>query len=163
MTAQKQAAGPGVTPIAAHPERRIYRRSLGTRILAVCSAALFVGGALSYLALSAPGPGLVIIGFLTLLSLVNLVTAWGDRFTIDGEGVEHRNLLLARLGVPARRIAWDVVEQVREYRRPSAGRPPGSPRALFMVPRSGRRIVLDSLERYDEIVDAIRSRVPPVQ
>lgn len=144
-------ADPGTAP-------RTYRRSLGTRLLGVGGAALFVGGAVSYLTVSGLGPWLVVIGLLAILSLANLVTAYADRFTLAEDGIEYRNALLQHLGFRPRRVAWSDVVQVREHRRPTLGRSAPHPRAIFLVPRSGRRIVLDSLEDFDEVLRTIRRR-----
>jgi alkylated DNA nucleotide flippase Atl1 len=137
-------------------ESRTYRRSLTTRLLGAAGAALFVGGAISYMTVSRFGPWLIVIGSLAILSLANLVTAYADRFTLGPEGIEYRNVLLQRLGVRPRRIRWRDVAQVRAQERPPRGRSGSGPRAVFLIPRSGRRMVLDSLEDFDEALRTIR-------
>ncbi len=132
-------------------------------MLAIVSAALFFAGALSYLILSGFGYGFLVIGALTLLSLVNLTTAWGDRIRIDQQGIEQSNVLLALLGAPPRRVAWEEITTIREHRRRSGGRAPGPLRALILIPRSGRRMILDSLERFDEVLGEVRGRFPSPQ
>jgi hypothetical protein len=141
----------------------IYRRTLGARLLAVVGAALFVSGAVSRMILSGFGVGLLVIGGLAILSLVNLVTAWGDRVILDDDGIEQRNVLLAAIGVGPRRVAWVDIMGVGEPARMGALRRDGSPRALLLVPRSGKRLMLDSLERFDDIVKEVRRRVPQAQ
>lgn len=140
-----------------------YRRNAATRIVAVAAAALFVSGSISSLILAGPGTGSTILGLLALLGLVNLLTSWGDRLLLDADGIEQRNLLLSRLGVRPRRLAWSDIAEVREHRGPASGRSSGAPRALVLVPRSGKRMVLDSLERYDEVIGAVAERVKSSQ
>ena len=137
-----------------------YRRNATTRIVGVAATALFVSGSISSLILSGPGAGFALLGLLALLSLANLVTAWGDRLILDAEGIEQRNLLLSRIGMRPRRLAWSDIAAVREHRGPASGRSPGAPRALLLIPRAGRRMVIDSLERYDEVIRAVAERVP---
>jgi hypothetical protein len=132
-------------------------------MVGVAAAALFVSGSISSLILSGPGIGFSLLGLLALLSLVNLITSWGDRLLLDADGIEQRNLMLARLGVRPRRLAWSEIAEVREHRGPASGRSSGAPRALVLVPRSGKRMVLDSLERYDELIRAVAERVPGAQ
>jgi len=138
---------------------QIYRRNAATRMVAVAVAALFVSGAISSLILSGPGTGFILLALLALLALLNLITSWGDRLLLDGDGLEQRNLFLMRLGVRPRRLLWSDIAELREHRGPGAGRTSGAPRALVLVPRSGKRMVLDSLERYDEVIRAVAERV----
>jgi hypothetical protein len=137
---------------------RTFRRTLGTRLIGAACAILFVTGAASLAATSGPGPGVYLLGALALLSLANLVTACGDRYTLGEEGIEYGNVLLSRLGVRPRRVAWEEIVGLREHRRLRAGRLEERPSALFLTLRSGRRMVLDSLEDYDEVLRAVRGR-----
>ena len=135
---------------------RTYRRSLGTRILSLVCAPVFTGGAVSFAATTGPTAGFYVLAGVAALSLLNLVTAWADRFTLDEDGIEYRNALLRPLGLGRRRVAWEEVLRVREHRRPGTGGGDDRPSALILTVRSGRRMVLDSLEEYDEIVRAVR-------
>lgn len=137
---------------------RTFRRAAGTRILSALCAALFVSGAASMGATAGLTTGTLVVGLLGLLSLANLVTAYADRVTLDASGIECRNLLLSRLGVPPRRASWGEVVHVREHRRFKAGRVEEDPSALFLTLRSGRRLVIDSLEDYDEVLRIVRRR-----
>lgn len=137
-----------------------YRRNATTRMVGVAATALFVSGSISSLILSGPGAGFALLGILALLSLVNLVTAWGDRLVLDAEGIEQRNLLLSRIGMRPRRLLWREIAAVRQHHGPASGRSTGAPRALLLIPRSGRRMVIDSLERYDEVIRVVAERVP---
>lgn len=150
-----------MSPSSTGDAPRTYRRSRGTRFLGAGAAALLVGAAISHVSSAGLRPGLLVIGLLALLSLANLVSAWGDRFTLSEGGIEYRNTLLARCGVRPRRLAWDEIVQVREHRRLSDRG--GPPRAVFLIPRSGRRLVLDALEDYDEVLRTVRSRCAPAQ
>jgi hypothetical protein len=100
--------------------------------------------------------GFYVLASAAALSLVNLVTAWADRYTLDEEGIEYRNALLRPLGLGRRRVAWEDVLRVREHRRLGTGGREDRPSAVFLTVRSGRRMVLDSLEAYDEVVRAVR-------
>jgi len=150
------------------PGPRTYRRSAGTRLVAVVCAALFVSAAVASWITSGFTPGTVAASLIALLSLANLVTAWADLFTLSDEGIESTNLILERLGRPPRRFAWSDIVSVRGPARSGpagaadASRVPasrsGTPRALFLVLRNGRRIVLDSLERYDEVLGTVLRR-----
>jgi len=64
--------------------------------------------------------------------------------------VEVRNVLWSLFRLPGRRIAWRDVIAVREHRRLHPGGGEASVSALFLVPRTGRRLVLDSLHDFDE-------------
>ncbi len=139
---------------------RVHRRSGGTRALAASCAALLVAGAASLWAASGPTTGALVSTALALLAIANLVTALADRYTLGEDGIEYRNDLLCRLGRRPRRVAWDEIVGVREHHRLRAGRPEPRPSALFLTLRSGRRLVLDSLEDYDEVLRAVRRHVP---
>ena len=130
---------------------RIFRRSLSIRILSLLTALFLSGAAVARLAAGEAGAGFWIVALLAVLSLIGFIGAWGDRIRLDDEGVEVRNPLWSLLGLPARRLAWRDIVAVREHRRlrPGAGEAPVT--ALFLVPRTGRRLVLDSLERFEEV------------
>lgn len=135
---------------------RTYRRSGWTRLVGAGCAVLFVGGAISSAARGGIGYGFVVLAGLAVLSLCNLVTASADRVVISDAGLEVRNGVLRRFGQPDRRVAWEDVVGVREHRRIGGGRPEALPSAVILTLRSGRRLVLDSLENYEEILDAVR-------
>ncbi len=142
-------------------EGRTYRRSAGTRIVGAGCALLFTGGAASFAVTNGATPGVVVLAGLALLSLVNLITACADRYTLSEAGIEYRNGLVSRLGGRPRRVAWSEVVRVREHRRLRASRSDAPPSALFLTLRSGGRIVLDSLENYDDILKTVRQRCGP--
>lgn len=157
---------PPPSPAAAsRPDAAVqtYRRNAATRMVAVAAAVLFLSGSISSLMLAGPGVGFVLLGLLALLALLNLITSWGDRLRLDIDGIEQRNLVLMRLGVPPRRLAWSDIDEVREHRGPASRRSSGAPRALVLVPRAGRWMVLDSLERYEEVIGAVAERVKGAQ
>jgi hypothetical protein len=139
---------------------RVHRRSAGTRALAAGCAILFAAGAVSFWAASGPTAGALVSAALALLALANLVTALADRYTLGEDGIEYRNDLLCRLGRRPRRVAWSEIVAVREHHRLRAGRPELRPSAVFLTLRSGRRLVLDSLEDYDEVLRAVRRHIP---
>ena len=156
--------GPTPPPPAAAAEPddgiHIYRRNTATRMIGVAAAVLFLSGAISSLVLSGPGIGSAALALFALLGLVNLATSWGDRLILDAGGIEQRNLLLAHFGLRPRRLAWHDIAEAREHRGPGSGQSSGPPRAVVLVPRSGRRMVLDSFEHYEEIIRAVTERAP---
>lgn len=151
-----QEAIPGGAPTV-----RTFRRSSGQRFLSIACAVIFPGGAASMLLENGFTIGASILLALSLLSLANLTGAYADRYTLGESGVQYENRLLGKLGVRPRYLAWEDVARVREHRRLSFGRPEASPSTLFLFPRSGRRMVLDSLERFDEVLEIVRRRCPP--
>jgi hypothetical protein len=140
---------------------RTYRRTWATRTLSAVCAILFLGGAATVGSSSGWTPWFFTLAALALASLASLISAFADRYTLSETGIEYRNAVLARLGVRPRRVAWEDVVQVREPRRPRAGG--GEPRAgpLFLTLRSGRRMVIDSLQDYDEVRRTVRLRCDP--
>jgi len=157
------APAPSATPVPPGPDpARTYRRSAGTRVVAVTCVALLVAAAASVIATSGITDGFLVLAGLALLSVVNLAGAMADRITLDAHGIEQDNAWLRRLGLRRpRRVAWDDIVRLREHHRrravPAGGGSSGaSPAALFLTLRSGRRMVIDSLERYDEAVVTIR-------
>ena len=135
---------------------RTFRRAAGTRILSALCAALLVFGTLSMGATSGLTAGTIVLIVLALLALANVVSAYADRFTLGASGLEYGNLVLSRFGVRPRRVPWEEVVRVREHRRFKAGRMEEEPSALFLTLRSGRRVVLDSLEDYDAVLRTVR-------
>jgi hypothetical protein len=150
-----RADPPGAAP-AGGGSGRTFRRSLGTRVLSVVCVPVFAGGAVSFAVSSGVTAGFYVLGAAAALSLLNLVTAWADRYTLDDDGIEYRNRLLSPLGLGHRRVAWEDVVRVREHRRLGAGGPEDRPSALLLSVRSGRRMVLDALEDFDEVLRAVR-------
>ena len=128
---------------------RTFRRSLSIRLLSLLTTLFLAGAVASRLLARELGPGLWVIAFLGVVGLIGVVGAWGDRIRLDDDGVEVRNFLWSLLRLPGRRLAWRDVVAVREHRRTRpAGEAPVS--ALFLVPRAGRRLVLDSLVDFEE-------------
>ena len=166
--ARDSAASPAdrmPAPPTAGPERRTFRRSLSARTVSVVALLMF-GLALATRTTAGDfGVAWYVLAALTLASVAGVVSAWGDRITIDPRGIETRNVLLARVSAgrspfAGRRVAWADVLRVQEHRRPgSAGTDP--PRALFLVPVKGRRLALDSLEDFDEVVRLVRAGLAP--
>jgi len=150
--------GPGAGAATSGPGERTFRRAAGTRILSALCAAILVFGALSMGAASGLTAGTIVLIVLALLALANVVSAYADRYTLGASGLEYGNLVLSRLGMRPRRVPWEQIVLVREHRRFRAGRIEEEPSALFLTLRSGRRVVLDSLEDYDEVLRMVRRR-----
>jgi hypothetical protein len=130
-------------------EGRTFRRSLSIRVLSLLTTLFLAGAVASRLLARELGPGLWVIASLGVVGLIGVIGAWGDRIRLDDEGVEVRNQLGSLLGLPGRRLAWRDVVAVREHRRPRPGGE-AAVSALFLVPRTGRRLVLDSLVDFEE-------------
>ena len=133
---------------------KVFRRSFGVRALSVGCALLF--GALWTYHLAAGGaflsPGGLVPGLLLLLSAGASLLNLGDRYLIDDEGIRYRNPLLSRLGLRIDRgVSWREVVSVRTHRGLSHGSRESHPSALFLDLSSGRRFVIDSVERFDEV------------
>jgi hypothetical protein len=141
-------------------ESRTFRRSLWARLVSVVALLLFGLGLAQRTSSAPPGIGWFVLFGLTVASLGGVVSAWGDRVTIDARGVEARNIFLAKLGnrppFAARRLAWAEVIRVQEHRRPGAS-PVDPPRALFLVSARKRRLALDSLEDFETVVALVRA------
>jgi len=137
---------------------RTFRRTASARVASAGCTVLFVAGAISVGVSSGPTPGLLILSALSLLSLANALGAWADRYTLDDSGITYRNALLQALGAPPRRVAWEDVVQVREHRGRRFGRLDPTAGALFLVLRSGRRVVLDSLQDFDALRTVVQQR-----
>lgn len=144
-------------------EARTFRRTAGARVVGAGGALLFVAGAVSVGLTSGMTPGFFVLSGLSLLSLANALGAWADRYTLGPSGVEYRNALLSRFGARPRLVPWEDVVQVREHRSLRFGRIEPRASALFLVLRSGRRLVLDSLQDFDEVLGAVRRYSHPLQ
>ena len=141
-------------PAAGAP--RTFRRTAGTRLLSAACALLFVAATISVAAASGITAGFFVLSGLSLLSLANALGAWADRYTLGAAGIEYRNTLLALFGARSRLVRWDEVVQVREHRALRLGRLEPRASAVFLVLRSGRRVVLDSLSDFDDVLVAVR-------
>jgi hypothetical protein len=107
------------------------------------------------------GAGFAVVAALTLAAAAGSISAWGDRFVLDGDAVTWENAVLlaiggGRGGWGRRRLAWSDVARVQAHQplRPAggaAGPDTGAPRVLFLVPRRGRRMALDAIEDFDEV------------
>jgi hypothetical protein len=153
---------PGAEPAtAAGASGRIFRRSLSARVISVIALLMFGSALAARTAAGDFGAGWFIVLGLTLVAFAGVVSAWGDRVTIGPHGVESRNLFLSVLagGRPpfaGRALSWRDIVRVQEHRRPGSA-PADPPRALFLVPVKGKRLALDSLEEFDEVVSLVRS------
>ena len=136
-------------------QQRTFHRTAGTRIISAGSALLFVAGTISVGATSGLGAGFFVLSGLSLLSLANALGAWADRYTLGEGGIEYRNSLLCLFGARPRVVPWEEVVQVREHRSLRFGRLEPQASALFLVLRSGRRVVLDSLQDFEALKSAV--------
>ena len=142
---------------------RTFRRSAGARAVSTACALLFVAGAISTGAAGGLTPGFFVLAGLSLLSLANLAGAWADRYTLGETGIEYRNVLLSHLGARPRLVPWSDVVGVREHRGLRFGRLEPRASALFLILRSGRRLVLDSLADFDGVLGAVRRYCDPAK
>jgi hypothetical protein len=142
---------------------RTFRRTAGTRIVSAGCAILFVAGAISVGATGGLGTGFLVLSGLSILSLANALGAWADRYTLGASGIEYRNALLGVFGARPRLVPWDEVVEVREHRSLRFGRLEPQASTLFLVLRSGRRVVLDSLQDFDALRSAVHQYCGPRQ
>lgn len=126
---------------------RTFRKSTATRVHAITSLGLLSGlfGGLLLAGPEAPLLSLVIVGSLSLLALVYVGAAFGDRYRVDAEGIRYENRWLARLGVGPRTLRFDSIANIREHKG----------RTLFIRDRQGRRFVIDAVADYVEIRDQV--------
>lgn len=142
---------------------RIYRRSAGTRFLALGCLVLFTLLEVAHLTsggrfVSFPGIFLAcFIGVSLFASLLNL----GDRFLIDDSGIRYANPVLARLGLSLdRAVVWPEIVSVHAHRALRFGMKEDNPSALFLEVRDSDRFVIDSVEAFDEIHRLVLERTP---
>ena len=146
--------------MAATLSERIFRRTLGSRLLSAAAAALFSClMALTLLQPPADGTlgGVLVCGLLLLLSLAAVAANFGDRIVVDAAGVRFRNLWREKLRIDRSRLMrWDEVAEVRELQ--SGGRTGilPAPGTLVVRTRSGRRYVIDSIEGIEEVAALLR-------
>ena len=137
--------------------RRTFRRTTGSRLVGSACSLLFTGGAVS--AAAADGASLAFFLLLGLsgISLVNLAGVWADRYVLDEAGIEYRNPVL--LGRRTHRVAWEEIESAREVYPLRRDRGTSPPAAMFLTLRSGKRMVLDSLEGLTDLMAAVRQSI----
>ncbi|MEE9218335.1 MAG: hypothetical protein V3U98_04635 [Acidobacteriota bacterium] len=156
-----ESSSSGALPCGASGART-YRRTLGSRLLALAAALLFAGLCLQIMAWppeEGAGRGLAVCGLLLLLSLVLVAQNFGDRIELNEGGVRFRNLWRERFGLGAGRfLRWDEVEDVREIRRDQRPALLQGGRAVLVLSRSGRRYVFDSIEGLEELAALLRER-----
>ncbi|MCZ6779941.1 MAG: hypothetical protein O7F16_13395 [Acidobacteria bacterium] len=146
--------------MAATLSERIFRRTLGARLLSAAAAALF-SCLMALTILQPPADGMLggalVCGLLLLLSLAAVAVNFGDRIVVDATGVRFRNLWRERLRIGGTRLLrWDEVEEVRELQRARrTGTLPGAG-TLVVRTRSGRRYVIDSIEGIEEVAALLR-------
>jgi hypothetical protein len=109
-------------------------------------AVVFVGCALGAvtLALTGGAPWLtwLALGIFGGAAGVASVANFGDRWSVDDEGLAYRNVLTGRLGWPRqRRAAWDDVLSATEHEG----------RTWFVEVEGQRRWVLDHVDAHDEL------------
>ena len=141
---------------------KIYRRSLGTRALSLGCLLLFT--LLEFAHLSSGGGflsfGGVLLATLSLISLVATLLNLGDRYGIDERGIRYENPLLARLGMTLdRSVPFSDIVSVRTFRGLRFGIREQHPSALFLEVAGGKRFVIDSVEKFDELHHLIADRV----
>jgi len=138
------------------PAPRVFRRTLAARLTSLVALLLF-GAAVALRAAAGDfGVGFLVVTALALAALAGSISAWGDRFVLDDDGVTWENALLVWLaggrkgggrdGLGRRRLAWRDVARVQAHRPPR-----GMGGALFLVPYRGRRMALDAIEDFEEI------------
>jgi hypothetical protein len=154
-------------------ERLVFRRTWSARLVpvAVGTAALALLGADALAGELTASAWSWIVGLVALLALVGAVLAFGDEVILDDAGIRTRNRILSGLGLTrlglgrARFLPWDRVRQMRAFHglpRPAGGEGGGErsvPRALFVFPDAGPRLVLDSLQEMDRLRACLEERM----
>jgi hypothetical protein len=155
---------------------RVFRRSLAARLTSLVALLLFGAAVALRAAAGDYGAGFAVVAALALAAAIGSISAWGDRFILDDDGVTWENPLLVALaagrgGFGRRRLAWRDVARLQAHRpvramggattmdaaaggAPTAGATPGGadgPRVLFLVPYRGRRMALDAIEDFEEL------------
>ena len=131
----------------------VFDRTPVARIISC--AAFFASAALLFKYLAQP-PGEVetfsLIGFLLLVlgTLAAAVVQYGDHIYFSEDGLMYENRLLALLGRPGRWMRWEDVIEIREVRG----------RAMVLLARDGRRILVDSILGYPIARAEILRRAP---
>jgi hypothetical protein len=117
-------------------------------IVAVGSVAFLL-----YLLLDDPGQvpvltWVLLVFFLGVGALLS-VGNYGDRISLDDEGIRISNRFVRALGLRGERsLAWDEVVRLKEHRR----------RTLFLVREKGAPMVLDSIADYAALREEIAAR-----
>jgi hypothetical protein len=140
--------------------KRVFRRTLGSRLLSVVAVVLFAGlTGITLLQSPAGGSfiGLAVCALLLLISLLVLAANFGDRIVVEESGVRLCNVWREKLRIGGGRLLrWEEVEEVRELQ---PGRRTGtlpSARTLVVRTRAGRRWVFDSIEGIEEVAALLR-------
>jgi len=126
--------------------RTTASRGVSTTVLVL--SGLFLGWFLVAAGGEVPWPTLLILGIFFVVSAFLTVSNYGDRIVVDEEGIQVRNPVFERLGWKPKGVAWDDIEGLREHRS----------KTLFIRPRKGRRIVLDSVAGYKDLAQEIQRR-----
>jgi len=156
---------------------RVFRRSVAARLTSLVALLLFGTAVALRAAAGDYGAGFAVVAALALAAAVGSISAWGDRFVFDDDGVTWENRVLVAIsagrgGLGRRRLAWRDVARVQAHRpaRGMAGATTGDPmsavadgpRALFLVPHRGRRMALDALEDFEEVRRRVERALPSV-
>ena len=133
-------------------EGRVYRRTTGSRVI---STIVGIGSAASLLYLLLDEPGEVpvftwiLLGVFLVVSAVLSVGNYGDRITLDDEGVRITNGILKAVGFRGESsLRWEDVVRLKEHRR----------RTLFLVREKGAPMVLDSVAGYAVLREDVQAR-----
>ena len=122
-------------------------RGPGARLGAVAGAIL--AACLAASALTVHSGLLGGIALLVLAAAVfGMLSAFGDRFRIGPDALDDRNRLWPRAPFRPRRLAFREIESMRVLRG----------RMIVLVPREGPRLVLDAIEREEEVAARIAGR-----
>jgi hypothetical protein len=136
----------------------VFRRTLAARLAPL----LVAGGALALLMFDLAGGRLtfswwsLITATVAVVAGAGAVMAIGDEVVVGESGIRLRHRYLGR----HREVAFADMQDVRVVQ----GRTGTRPRALFVIPQAGPRVILDSLssmERLQELLEAGRSRSRP--
>jgi hypothetical protein len=124
---------------------RPFRRSLMMRLTSLGALLLFASAMALRAAEGDYGAKFLIVTAVALAALAGTISAWGDRFLLDDEGVTWENRVLVALaagrsGLGRRRLAWRDVARIQAH----------GGHVFFLVPYRGRRMALDAIEDFEE-------------
>jgi hypothetical protein len=131
----------------------VFDRTPVARIISC--AAVFASAALFFRYLAQPPSEVEIpylFGFLLLVlgTLAAAVLQYGDHIYLSEDGLMYENRLIALLGRHGRWMRWEDVVEVREVRK----------RALVLLSRDGRRLLVDAILGYPIARSEILRRAP---
>jgi hypothetical protein len=146
----------GADPTGSPAEQVTLRVSVGQRVLGL---AVLVGSCAAAIWLRDGAPLLtwLVLGTLILVAGLASVANFGDRWTLDAEGLSYENALTGHVGLPrSRRVAWASILSAVELEG----------RTWLLSVDGAKRLVLDHLDGHEIVRQALQGRgigITPLQ